>query len=446
MVPHSHPRNRLETASLTCRGVASRMYMHSPLPPPVLHARGPAFHLQYPDVHVHASSEVPAKSIKGSAPLPPSWAPDSLYQLLMSAFSFTDHSHRRYNPLSDTHVLCSPHRAKRPWQGAQEEISKNSLPLYDPKCYLCPGNTRATNGSNPKYTSTYVFPNDYPAVQLDLPDYKREEESKEEIKSKLLQVQSVKGNCFVICFSPNHALTIPLMEELAICEVVNTWQKLYLDTQLQLLAGKAPYKYIQIFENKGSAMGCSNPHPHGQAWCLDVVPTEVSHELHNMEKYHNSNGSHLLGDYVHLELAERTRVVVENDSFVVVVPFWALWPFETLLIAKPHLRSLADFLDKNKSDLAAIIKKLTTKYDNLFLTSFPYSMGLHQAPLVATEEEKNNSWFHMHFYPPLLRSASVKKFCVGFEMLGEAQRDLTSEQAAARLQELDGDVHYTKNL
>lgn len=364
----------------------------------------------------------------------------------MSEFSFTDHSHRRYNPLTDTFVLCSPHRAKRPWQGAQEEASKIALPLYDPKCYLCPGNERATNGSNPKYTSTYVFPNDFPAVQLDLPDYNGENEKDGNLKSKLLQVHSVKGNCFVICFSPNHALTIPLMEESAICEVVNTWQKLYLDTQQELVEGKAPYKYIQIFENKGSAMGCSNPHPHGQAWCLDVVPTEVSHELHNMEKYKTSNGSHLLGDYVQLELAEKTRVVVENDSFVVVVPFWALWPFETLLIAKSHLRSLADFLDKNKADLASIIKKLTTKYDNLFLTSFPYSMGLHQAPLVATEEEKNNSWFHMHFYPPLLRSASVKKFCVGFEMLGEAQRDLTSEQAAARLQELDGEVHYTQTL
>lgn len=363
------------------------------------------------------------------------------------SFSFTDHSHRRYNPLSDTYVLCSPHRAKRPWQGAQEEVKKNTQPEYDPKCYLCPGNTRAANGTNPAYTSTYVFPNDFPAVQLDLLDYNaQEEENEDAAKKRLFQVLSVKGNCFVICFSPNHALTIPLMEEKAIKQVVDTWQNLYLDTQKQLLLGQAPYKYIQIFENKGLAMGCSNPHPHGQAWCLDVVPTEVSHELKNMSKYLSSNKSHLLGDYVRLELEEKTRIVCENDSFVVVVPFWALWPFETLLLAKTHLRSLADFLDKNKEDLASIIKTLTTKYDNLFKTSFPYSMGLHQAPLVASEEEKNSSWFHMHFYPPLLRSATVKKFCVGFEMLGEAQRDLTSEQAAARLQDLDGTTHYTATL
>lgn len=367
----------------------------------------------------------------------------------MTEFDFTNYSHRRHNPLTDTYVLCSPHRAKRPWQGAQEDIKKVKLPEFDPKCYLCPGNIRATGDTNPKYESTYVFPNDYPAVRLEQPDYEAKEstgDSNDAIKLRLLQVQGVKGQCFVICFSPNHSLTLPVMSNQQISSVIDTWQKLYLDTQKELVAGTAPYKYLQIFENKGFAMGCSNPHPHGQAWCLDVIPTEVSHEITNMAKYRHQHLTHLLGDYVQLEIAEKTRVVAQNDSFIVVVPYWALWPFETLLIAKEHLKSLSDFSDKHKLDLAAILKTLTTKYDNLFNTSFPYSMGLHQAPLVGTDEEKESSWFHMHFYPPLLRSASVKKFCVGFEMLGEAQRDLTSEQAAARLQDLDGCKHYSEGL
>lgn len=364
------------------------------------------------------------------------------------SFSFSDHSHRRLNPLTGDYVLCSPHRAKRPWQGAEEDNKVSKSPSYDPKCYLCPGNARATSGAeNPKYTSTYVFPNDFPAVQLNQPDYKDEvlgtgNSDIEKLKKKLFKVDGVKGTAYVICFSPNHALTLPLMEVDDIKGVVNTWQQLYIDTKAELAKG-APFGYIQIFENKGSAMGCSNPHPHGQAWCLDTIPTEVGKELTNMGHYHETNGSHLLGDYVKVELAEKSRVVAENDSFVVVVPFWALWPFETLLVSKAHLRSLEEFNDKQKTDLASVLKVITTKYDNLFKTSFPYSMGMHQAPFIGTKEQIENSWFHIHFYPPLLRSATVKKFCVGFEMLGEAQRDLTSEQAAARLQVLDGEKHYS---
>lgn len=369
-------------------------------------------------------------------------------------FNFNDHSHRRFNPLTRSYVLCSPHRAKRPWQGAEELPAKNQMPEYDPKCYLCPGNARASNGqSNPKYEATYVFPNDFPAVQLDQPELKEDlivnEDDLPEVQSlkrKLLSVNSVQGNCFVICFSPNHSLTLPLMSVAEIEQVISTWQLLYLDTQRQRLEEHAPFEYLQIFENKGLAMGCSNPHPHGQAWCLDVVPTEVLHEFENMSLYTKENGLSLLGDYVKLEIAERKRVVVLNDLFVAVVPFWALWPFETLVIAREHIPSLEEFTEKHKKDLAMLLKALTTKYDNLFKTSFPYSMGLHQAKLGATKEEKESAWFHMHFYPPLLRSASVKKFCVGFEMLGEAQRDLTSEQAAARLQELSGDVHYSNDL
>lgn len=364
----------------------------------------------------------------------------------MSDFDFTDYSHRRLNPLTENFVLCSPHRAKRPWQGAQEDSKNSVLPSYDPTCYLCPGNTRATGDTNPNYETTFVFPNDYPAIRLDQPDYEETETDPSSKKSRLLRTMGVKGKCFVICFSPNHGLTLPLMSAQEVVQVVNTWKKLYLDLQREAVESSSPYKYLQIFENKGFAMGCSNPHPHGQAWCLDVVPTEVLHELTNMKKYFSDpNGCklHMLGDYVELELSEKTRVVVENDSFVVVVPYWALWPFETLLIAKNHLRSLKDFSAKNIDDLAAIIKILTIKYDNLFKTSFPYSMGIHQAPLNGKKEDEDISWFHIHFYPPLLRSATVKKFCVGFEMLGEAQRDLTSEQAAARLQDLSGDVHFS---
>lgn len=369
---------------------------------------------------------------------------------MTESFDFTNHSHRRFNPLTNSFVLCSPHRAKRPWQGAREELKKRVLPTYDPQCYLCPGNIRATGDSNPKYEATYIFPNDYPAVRLDQPDYvadNSEEDSEiSKLEDKLMIAQGVKGKCFVICFSPNHSLTLPSMTLEEITAVVDTWQKLYNDLKEQSLSGKAPYKYLQIFENKGFAMGCSNPHPHGQAWCLDKIPTEVDHELTNMTKYFKDNKSHLLGDYVKLEMKKKERIVAQNDSFIVVVPYWALWPFETLVISKEHLTSVAEFNKKQKQDLATILKKLTIKYDNLFNTSFPYSMGMHQAPVNCSEEERHNSWFHMHFYPPLLRSATVKKFCVGFEMLGEAQRDLTSEQAATRLQDLDGDVHYLSKI
>lgn len=359
------------------------------------------------------------------------------------SFNFSDHSHRRYNPLNDTYVLCSPHRAKRPWQGAKETLSTEKGVEYDPKCYLCPKNTRITGDVNPDYSLTFVFDNDFPAVQLDQPDLEQNIKD-DSAKSRLMKVSGVKGKSFVICFSPNHSLTLPLMDKSAIYGVISTWQTLYNRVQTEGRTGVAPYKYLQIFENKGSAMGCSNPHPHGQAWCLDVVPTEVSHEVANMAKYHDTHHTHLLGDYVELEMEEKKRIVAQNESFIVVVPFWALWPFETLVVAKSHLSSLQDFTEKHKTELAEVLKILTTKYDNLFNTSFPYSMGLHQAPLDATEEEKSHSWFHMHFYPPLLRSASVKKFCVGFEMLGEAQRDLTSEQAAEKLQQLDGERHYTR--
>ncbi|CAO3671807.1 unnamed protein product [Umbelopsis ramanniana] len=350
-------------------------------------------------------------------------------------FQFTQHSHRRYNPLTKSWVLCSPHRTQRPWQGAQESANAPALPEYDPKCYLCPGNTRANGETNPSYKTTYAFPNDFPAVKADQPEYKEDEES----AKGLLRVTGVRGQCHVICFSPAHNLTIAEMSEQDILPVVKQWIKCYEDM------AKVEYiNHVQIFENKGSAMGCSNPHPHGQMWCTEDVPEEPAKEIKAMAEYRQQNNACLLCDYAKLETTTqgKPRVVCENDSFACVVPFWAVWPFETMVVSKRHVTSVSKLDDAQQKDLANILRRIACRYDNLFQCSFPYSMGIHQAP-VDGQDHNDDTHLHLHFYPPLLRSATVKKFLVGFEMMGEPQRDLTPEQAADRLRSCS-EVHYKK--
>lgn len=373
-----------------------------------------------------------------------------------------DISHRRYNPLRGSWVLVSPHRTKRPWQGQQEEPSKNVLPKYDPKCYLCPGNKRAQGDSNPKYDSTFVFVNDYSAVKEEQAEYNPPKENGT-LASRLLRAESTTGKCYVITFSPAHNLTLADMPPHDILPVIHQWTKIYIShldpssalysaAQSNSLANGAPvassrqqFRYMQIFENKGSAMGCSNPHPHGQIWTTTSLPEEPSLELQNLRQYRREqSGSHMLVDYAKLESEQGERTVYENPSFWAGCPWWATWPFEIMVIAKSHKRALVDFNQKEKADLADVIAEITRRYDNLFETSFPYSMGIHQAPLTGTDEEIEASHFHMHFYPPLLRSATVRKFLVGYEMMAEPQRDITPEQAASRLRSCGGELYRRK--
>ncbi|WP_317046539.1 UDP-glucose--hexose-1-phosphate uridylyltransferase [Adhaeribacter arboris] len=338
------------------------------------------------------------------------------------AFDLAEHPHRRYNALTGEWVLVSPHRAKRPWQGQQEEVEKETRPEYDPTCYLCPGNERAGGQKNPSYTATFVFHNDFGALQESTP-------AGSFAKGGLLQAESERGICKVICFSPRHDLTLPDMEVADIRKVVDLWQREYEELgQLDFI------NYVQIFENKGIIMGCSNPHPHGQIWAQSSIPVEPVKELVQQQNYFTENNRSLLSDYLAIELEEKKRIVVENEHFAVLVPFWAVWPFETMIISKRHFGSLSQITEAEKDAFADSIKKLTVIYDKVFNISFPYSAGIHQTP---TDGQEHPGWhFHMHFYPPLLRSATIKKFMVGYEMLGNPQRDITPETAADRLRSL----------
>ncbi|XXG99499.1 hypothetical protein Hte_005838 [Hypoxylon texense] len=376
-----------------------------------------------------------------------------------------DISHRRYNPLRGSWLLVSPHRTKRPWQ-----------------------NPRAQGDTNPDYSQTFVFVNDYSAVKEQQQDYEPEPSSngkrsisltqvlangrivltRVDLSSLLLRAEGVKGKCFVLTFSPKHHLTLADMSAEETLPIVETWTRIYatylsptnplsqVAAKLGLLSREAPpesvvpppsqqLRYMQIFENKGAAMGCSNPHPHCQIWTTSTLPEEPGAEIVQMTTYRAENGGrHLLGDYVKLEMEKQERIVYQNESFLVVCPWWAIWPFEVMIIAKRHVRALVDLSEQERLDYADAIQEVTRRYDNLFETSFPYSSGLHQAPLDGSQEEIENSWFHMHFYPPLLRSATVRKFLVGYELMAEPQRDITPEQAAARLRDCGGELYRRK--
>ncbi len=343
--------------------------------------------------------------------------------------NFTEHPHRRYNPLTNQWVLVSPHRAKRPWQGQTEKSSEENRPNYDPGCYLCPGNQRASGPVNDNYTSTFVFTNDFSALLPDTPQG--------ELNEELFIAKAEQGISRVICFSPDHSLTIPEMEVDDIVKVIDVWIDEY-----RTLGSNDFINHVQVFENKGSIMGCSNPHPHGQIWAQSSIPDEVNKECESQLKYYQRHGATMLEAYLKSELQKYERIVVENESFVALVPFWATWPFETMISPKRAVQNILQLTENEKEGFADIYKKLTIKYDNLFEVSFPYSAGIHQAPVDGKEHPE---WhMHMHFYPPLLRSATVKKFMVGYEMMANAQRDITAEQSAERLKGLSL-IHYKKS-
>jgi len=342
-------------------------------------------------------------------------------------FSLSDHPHRRYNPLTDEWVVVSPHRTKRPWQGQVEPPVPDTRPAYDPACYLCPGNPRAGGAINPAYSGTFAFDNDYAALMPDVPPGELSEGPAE--GSPLLHAVAERGICRVLCYSPRHDLAMPQLAPEALRAVVDAWAAQYAD-----LATHAWVRHVLIFENRGAMMGASNPHPHGQIWGTGFLPGVYAREHAAQLAYHSKHGRALLSDYVALELERGERIVCTNEHFVALVPFWAVWPFETMVLARRPAASLLELDGPARDGLAAILKALTTRYDALFQAAFPYSMGIHQAP---TDGATHPEWqLHAHFLPPLLRSATVRKFMVGFELMGEPQRDITPEQAAARLREL----------
>lgn len=342
-------------------------------------------------------------------------------------FDLKEHSHTRYNLLTGDWILVSPHRTKRPWQGKVETLPADNRPVYDPNCYLCPGNKRADGSTNPSYTDSFVFTNDFSSLLKDTPDGSVE-------IGGLLKAESAKGICRVISFSADHSLTLPLLPVEGIKKVIDLWAE-----EFETIAADTAIKHIQIFENKGDVMGCSNPHPHGQIWAQNSVPLEVHKETLQQQKYFEENSRSLLSAYIELELQQQERIVLENEHFVSLVPFWAVWPYETMIVSKRHVQYITQLTGDERTAFASILKKLTAKYDNLFNISFPYSAGIHQAPV---NDGDHPEWhLHMHFYPPLLRSATVKKFMVGYEMLANPQRDVTAEWTAEKLRGLS-EVHY----
>ncbi|WFC98472.1 UDP-glucose--hexose-1-phosphate uridylyltransferase [Malassezia yamatoensis] len=380
----------------------------------------------------------------------------------MVDLDLTQHPHRRWNPLLESFVLCSPHRTKRPWNGAEESANISKLPEYLPDCYLCPSNVRATGAKNDSYVSTYAFENDYAALVPNKVEQKEEES--DHIAAQLFRSEPVRGRCFVLCFHPRHDLTLaqmttpPLSARKNIVPIIEAWRHLY-----EWITRENPFvRYIQFFENKGSAMGCSNPHPHGQVWSMDYIPDEPLQEMKSLRKFATdaSNSSAkgprdhhdrpcLLLEYAMMELCApgRPRVVTKNDDFVALVPYWAVWPFEIVLLPyRRFIPSVAELASNETVSLAEILGEVACRFDNLFKTSFPYSMGIHQRPTPVSTcdhhlDDSDYALLHLHFYPPLLRSATVRKFLVGFEMMAEPQRDITAEAAAARLRDC-ATTHY----
>ncbi len=335
-------------------------------------------------------------------------------------------SHRRYNPLTDEWVLVSPHRTQRPWQGAIEKVPVSHQPEYDPDCYLCPGNSRAGGARNPNYTGTFVFDNDFAALTPNAPAEALSE-------GGLLRAEGETGICRVVCFSPRHDLTLATMPFSEVETVVNLWVD-----QTTELASRDGLQYVQVFENRGALMGASNPHPHCQVWASAHIPNEPVKELSTQSAYAAEKHSCLLCDYLRLEEQRGDRVVFANTDFVIVVPFWAVWPFETLVLSRTHLGTLPALPPDGRRSLAETLQRLTQIYNSVFDAEFPYSAGFHQQPFDGADHPE---WhLHGHFYPPLLRSATIRKFMVGFEMLGTPQRDITPEAAAQRLREIAGRI------
>jgi len=345
-------------------------------------------------------------------------------------FDFESHPHRRLNILTGEWILVSPHRTKRPWNGKVEKVQESIRPTYDENCYLCPTNTRAGGNKNPDYKGTFVFQNDFAALIPDAPKGNFEK------GNGLLKAESESGICRVINFSPDHSLTLAQMKKTDILGVINTWIDQYTE-----LGAKEDINHVQIFENKGDIMGNSNPHPHGQIWAQRHVPVEPEKKTFQQKKYFEEKGTGLLEDYIKVELEEKERIIFENDHFLVIVPFWAVWPYETMILPKRTMKDISMMTEEEKVSFAEAIKQITVRYDNMFESSFPYSSGIHQAP---TDGEDHPEWhWHMSFYPPLLRSATVKKFMVGYEMFGNPQRDITAEYSANRLRNLS-DIHYNE--
>jgi UDPglucose--hexose-1-phosphate uridylyltransferase len=349
----------------------------------------------------------------------------------MDQGDFRNTPHRRWNPLLREWILVSPHRTQRPWQGRVERTAAPQAVEYDPDCYLCPGNARAQGHRNPAYTGTFVFENDYAAMLPDVLPYESEQD-------ELIVARSERGICRVLCFSPRHDLTIPRMKLEEISDVIAAWTEQY-----RGLGSLSWVKHVQIFENRGVLMGASNPHPHCQIWANAELPNIPSREQAAMREFHKANQKCLLCEYLRLETENRERIVCENDGFVALVPYWAVWPFETMILSRRHIADLSALKDHENTELADLLRRLTIRYDNLFETAFPYSMGFHQAPTDGAQHPEFH--FHAHYLPPLLRSATVQKFMVGYELLAAPQRDITAESAAERLRNLP-ETHYLDGL